>query len=230
MIEATQHIQKLWLERRLKQSGVSWELTNREHPFWKETPSFRLIVVMNSFSPQNYLESLLGLMACTSPELKQSWFKRFTPTVFLAGNPLKMNNRTRFDYISKDETIGWVWEKEENRTRLSYTLRQLKMLRTAGAFYLRNHQNDQQLDTDAYAHQQLNIHIPLNGQTFSDFIIHFNHLISEAIILKIINGREVLNFFYQNCVTIKDTDCCLYARVKEDERKLGLLKTYALIR
>jgi hypothetical protein len=66
------------------------------------------VVVVRDFDLRTYLESCLTFVRNLDGAIQDKWFRTFTRTLFLVGNPEKLCHRFHFDQVASDGSLGWI--------------------------------------------------------------------------------------------------------------------------
>jgi hypothetical protein len=159
-----------------------------------KTPDVAAIAVLDHFDLTTFVRSALEFAFGVSPADRDVWFRAFTRTLFLAGNPSNLTERFSFDHIAADGSVAWFGPTS---TEQSNGLRRL----------LKLFDGDVDLDppaeltmevpgrTDAASStiaQTFQLHLATAGVTLAQYLVHLNHVLAEAVLTNVVKPGDRL--------------------------------------
>jgi hypothetical protein len=164
------------------------------------------------------LEFALGLDGTR----RDAWFRAFTPTVFVAGNPANLVARFPFDHVSADASVAWLGPVPPEQ---SMGLRRLLKL-FDGSAELRP-VSRLALDVPGAGGRRLRrIYVATAGVRLSDYLVHLNHTLAEAVLTGAIDpGDHLVLHHVPRLGAVPSPYQAL--RVHRDTRDPGRLRAYA---
>jgi hypothetical protein len=161
-----------------------------------ETPDLAAIAVLDHFDVTTFVRSALEFAFGVPPADRDAWFRAFTRTLFLAGNPSNLTARFSFEHISADGSVAWFGPAS---TEQSNGLRRL----------LKLFDGDVELDpaaeltlevpcmtgttgATATEGQTYQLHLATAGVTLAQYLVHLNHVLAEAVLTSVVTPGDRL--------------------------------------
>jgi hypothetical protein len=194
----SQELLRLKLKERIQASGVVFDdsaLTqNRIADAFRSislaAEEMVVVVVLRDFVPQVFAESCMDFVLGLDVASRQGWFRSFTRTIYLAGNPNNLVGRFSFRQLAKDGSIAW---SAPAPFASSFTLRRL--LSSFQAKIPDSALTDFETVVPAarLSGKTKILYVGVAGLTGADYLIHLNHTLSEGILTGAISpGDRVL--------------------------------------
>lgn len=143
------------------------------------------IVVLRRFEPAAFARSSLTFALGLDAVRADAWFRAFTRTIFLTGNPLNLQERFRFDHVAADGSTAWFGPSP---SASATSLRRLLKLHVASApprppavLAL-----DVPGSPDGAAaagggrRRSFELLVATAGLSTADYLVHLNHSLAEA--------------------------------------------------
>jgi hypothetical protein len=187
-------------------------------------PEDKVIVVIKSFDWEEYINALFEFNNKLSKQQKENWFKTFTRTIYLFGNPAKLDNyESLFAYRSENLAITFPGKTSEYRG-LQLLLR---LVNTNKEYML----NDQTICIAANQSKKNNqiakLEVNLSELKFERVLTHISHIINESLILNRINDIDSINISSVEEINIPPDYTNI--RIDIDETNYEKLRTYCLL-
>lgn len=167
------------LERRLAASGLDLATALAGRDAEAGGPRLAAVVVLKAFDPASFVAGTVRFAAQLPRDRSAAWYRQFTRTLFLVGDPRRLAARFRFDHASPDGAVAW--RAPDPGGACDPITRLLKPLQTEGPCRLdRRGLLRCQPGTPAGAHRRLTLDVadlPLERA-----LVHLNHLACEAVI------------------------------------------------
>lgn len=138
------------------------------------------VVVMRDFDLKKFCESSLAFVCSLPQATRHKWFRVFTRTLFLVGNPLKLRDRFHFDYIVNDGSIGWIGPTFPDAT---LTIRRLLSSFYFDIFPLGPPEFDLIVPSKDFSGKTWLLYFAVAGLTGPQCIVHLNHTLAEGVIV-----------------------------------------------
>jgi Family of unknown function (DUF6182) len=195
----TQRQLRLTLQERIRASGLTGGLVGaieaeddaHRLPARPGSTVVMAVVVMRDFVPQMFAQSCVAYVLGLSPQSAAGWFRGFTKTVFLAGNPMNLTKRFEFQLISSDGSIGWFAPVAPSE---SHTIRRLLDALEVGL------PNESMTNFDIVIPAQKPdgstkiLYVGVAGFNGMSYLIHLNHILSEGLLSGILGPGDRVVF------------------------------------
>ena len=144
----------------------------------QKAPDMAAIAVLRRFDPASFARSAVEFALGVRGSARVCWFRSFTRTLFLTGNPVNLAPRFPFDHIAPDGSVAWLGPTSR---KSSTGLRRL----------LKSFDGDVEVDLPATVAFDvpgagcgavLRCHVATAGVSVSDYLVHVNHVLAEAVL------------------------------------------------
>ncbi|HXL16819.1 MAG TPA: DUF6182 family protein [Streptosporangiaceae bacterium] len=154
----------------------------------ENAPDVAVIAVLHHFDLATFARSALEFALGVGAEERDAWFRAFTRTLFLAGNPVNLAGRFRFNHIAADGSVAWFGPTS---TTQSTGLRRL--LKRLDGTVAPNPPAALTLDVPGASGGQLyRLYVATAGVAMADYLVHLNHVLAEAVLTKAVKPGDRL--------------------------------------
>jgi hypothetical protein len=194
----------------------------------KATPDIAAIAVMRDFDPVAFARSSLAFAFALPEEWRNDWFRAYTRTIFLAGNPANLEARFPFQHVTDDGSHAWLGPAPPP---VAMTLRRLLVLfRSDSVLRLTNEftvaaplvAESEPAETPPRRY----IYVGTAGLSASDYLVHLNHTLAESVLLGLIAPGSVVTIRH-----VPRLHSCreemAWLRVHRDNSDASRLRAYA---
>ncbi|WP_230646896.1 DUF6182 family protein [Bradyrhizobium sp. Leaf401] len=167
-------------QKRLSASGII-ELGHADdvkHLAKEIANSATALVVLRDFNPKAFGESCLKFACGLDLNIKREWFRNFTRTLFLVGNPLKLRYRFRFDQISDDGSIGWISSSVPSSSPLPRLLKSFHVDPSP----VPSLELDLDVPGETGQRKTWLVYLDTAELNVSQCLVHLNHILAESVI------------------------------------------------
>lgn len=193
----SQELLRLKLKERIQASGVVFDdlaLTqNRIADAFRSmslATEMAVVVVLRDFIPRVFVESCMDFVLGLDDTSRLGWFRSFTRTIYLAGNPNNLVGRFSFRQLAKDGSIAW---SAPAPFASSFTLRRLLSSFHANIPDSALTGFETVVPAARLSGKTKILYVGVAGLTGVDYLIHLNHTLSEGILTGAISpGDRVL--------------------------------------
>jgi len=179
-------------------------------------------VVLREFDPQALIEGAVKFAAALTPDQSDSWFRCYTRTVFLFGNPRNLAARHPVHQRAGDNAVGWlgvVGTKELNQLR--------RLLRpvtgTLPAVSV--------VPAGTPAGTSWSLWLAIRNLDLAQYLVHLHHTVTEAVLTGKVGPGDTINLRHVMDLhpsRLERADC-VYPRVHPSPGHPGRLRLYALL-
>ena len=177
--------------------------TPREPP-----PGAGALVILRSFEPVEYVRGAAAFVARLDGGARDAWYRAFTRTAFLVGDPRRVAARFGHLLTHSTEEVAWAWSPDEHATLGLRRL--LKPLRTSGPPRL-----DPEVACDLGAGAPREICLATDGLALEDYLVHLSHTLCEGLITGALRPDDRLTLRHVPAIESLAPDCP-YVRVVPD--------------
>jgi hypothetical protein len=144
----------------------------------REAPDMTAVAVLRRFDPAVFARSSVEFALGVKGSARACWFRAFTRTLFLAGSPANLAARFPFDHVAPDGSVAWLGPAPRDSS--AGLCRLLKLF-----------DGDVAADLPATVGftvpgpgggSTLYCHVATAGMSLSDYLVHVNHLLAEAVL------------------------------------------------
>jgi Family of unknown function (DUF6182) len=150
-------------------------------------PDVTVPVAMRAFDPGSTVAGALEFAAGLSEVDADSWFRCYTRTLFLVGNPVNIAERFPPATVAGNGTIAWLGVHDRRHT--DHVRRLLRPV----SGELPGHAAS--LDTvvaSAAEHPVRHLWIAVRGLDVARYLVHLHHTVAEAVLLGLLPPRTAL--------------------------------------
>lgn len=187
-------------------------------------------VVLREFDPQAVTDGAVMFAAALAPDQSDSWFRCYTRTVFLFGNPRNLAARYPVRQRAGDNAVGWLGVVE--RKELNQLRRLLRPVTgalpgvsvTPGAATGR---------PGAGAGAQWGLWLAIRDLDLAQYLVHLHHTVTEAVLTGEVRPGDTIRLKHVMDLhpsRLEHPDC-VYTRVHPSPSpdNPGRLRLYALL-
>lgn len=155
-----------------------------------------VIAVVHRFDLAGFARSALEFAFAVSaaPERRDAWFRAYTRTLFLAGNPANLARRFLFDQVAADGSVAWSGPAPLDH---SIGLRRLLKLFDGGAEIAPPAAPPIETPGASGGNGRLHhLYLATAGVTLSDYLVHLNHTLAEGVLTGAIERGDRILFHH----------------------------------
>ncbi|GAA1032774.1 hypothetical protein GCM10009557_32330 [Virgisporangium ochraceum] len=155
----------------------------------RAAPDVAAIAVLRRFDPEVFVRSAVAFAAGVHGTRRDAWFRAFTRTIFLSGNPANLRGRFTGDHLCDDGSMMWFAPVPPDA---SLGLRRLLKRFDGGGEPV----VPATLTTDLPGPASGTVHrleIATAGLTVGDYLVHVNHVLAEAVLTRVIRPGDRLD-------------------------------------
>ncbi|MFD0689989.1 DUF6182 family protein [Actinomadura fibrosa] len=179
------------------------------------------IAVLRDLAPCAFAASAVAFAARMAPRTRALWYRDFTRTIFLAGDPHNLAARFRPDHLAEDESIAWYDPAPPGDRK---PLR--RMLRPVQGRITWPDALDVPLTPSGRTVARLRVAV--QDLTLQDYLVHVNHTLAEAVLDGLLPTDGALAI--EHVPHLPDDPGPWQAlRVSTDPRDPGRLRAYAAL-
>jgi hypothetical protein len=141
-------------------------------------PDLSVLAVLRGFDPAAFARSSLQFALGLDAAQADGWFRAFTRTVFLIGNPVNLAERFRFSQVAEDGSAAWFGPASS--AECTGLRRLLKLF--AGTVEPTPPAELSVVVPGAVGDggRTLELLVATAGLTMTDYLVHLNHTLAEA--------------------------------------------------
>lgn len=151
------------------------------------------VCVVRDFDLLAWVRSTCEFAAGLDRSAAADWRRDFTRTIFLAGNPVNLEDRFAFGHVADDGSAAW---QRPAPAEESTALRRLLKLFDGSAELSTRPSTVVRVLTDqaprGRAPVRRELHVATAGVTIADSLVHLNHLLVEAVLDEIVGPGDEL--------------------------------------
>jgi hypothetical protein len=180
------------------------------------------LAILRRFDAADYARGAAAFVAALAPEARRAWYRGFTRTAFLVGDPRRVAARLDGLLTHATDDLAWAWSPED---RATLGLRRLlKPLRTSGPAAL-----EPEVRCDLGAGRAMEVVVATGGSTLERYAVDLNHAVCEGLITGALDPGDRLTL--RHVAEIESLPpACPYVRVAPDPRDPALLRAAACVR
>jgi hypothetical protein len=155
----------------------------------REAPDMAAIAVLRRFDPAVFARSSVEFALGVGETARACWLRAFTRTLFLAGTPVNLSARFPFDHVAPDGSVAWLGPASRGS---STGLRRL-LKRFDGDVAAVAPATVEFTVPGPRGGTTLYCHVATAGVSLSDYLVHVNHVLAEAVLIGAIRpGHRVV--------------------------------------
>lgn len=186
-----------------------------------------VLAVLRSFDAEVFVSSALGFARSLEPATAAEWRRAFTRTVFLAGNPANLAARVAFVHTSDDGSVGWVGPATPDSViGCRRMLKRFEATRPVGQ--LPDHTITPS-DAVTAAGRTFRLDVATEGLTVSEYLVHVNHSIAEAVIDSRFTAGDRLTVHHTGRLNADEVPQAIAVRVHRDDVEPTRLRAYTAL-
>jgi Family of unknown function (DUF6182) len=197
------------------------------HGTSREMVDVAVPVVLREFDPQAVADGAVKFAAALTPDQSDSWFRCYTRTVFLFGNPRNLAARHPVHQWAGDNAVGWlgvVGRKELNQLRrllrpVTGTLPAVSVIPAGEAA------------AEAPAGTPWWLWLAIRDLDLAQYLVHLHHTVTEAVLTGKVRPGDTIGLRHVMDLhpsRLERPDCA-YSRVHPSPDDPGRLRLYALL-
>jgi hypothetical protein len=189
-------------------------------------PNVAAVAVLRRFEPAAFARSALEFALAAGGERRDEWFRAFTRTIFLNGNPENIANRFPFTYLASDRSVAWFGPATPKGC--------VGLLRLLKLFVL-----GQPPDPPAEVTitvpgapstgRMVRVYLATSGLQVSDYLVHLNHTLAEAVLTGAVLPGDRLLLSHVPTLAASQIGAYRRLRVHRDDRDPTRLRAYACV-
>jgi hypothetical protein len=147
----------------------------------ESAPAVAAVAVVRRFEPAAFARSAMDFALGLDAERRQVWFRAFTRTLFLSGNPANLAQRFPVDRIAADGSVGWLAPAPVEE--LLGVRRLLKLFDVTAELDLPPEVTVEvpgSCGPGATRGEHLRVYMATAGLRMPDYLVHLNHTLAEA--------------------------------------------------
>ncbi|MFC0105750.1 DUF6182 family protein [Kibdelosporangium aridum] len=164
----------------------------------QSAPAVTAVAVVRRFDPAVFCQSSVDFALSLDAQQREVWFRAFTRTLFLSGNPVNLAKRFRFTTIAQDGSVGWLAPSPD--ARLLGLRRLLKLFDVSGDLELPG-ELTVVVPAGAPWNQHLRVYIATAGLRLPEYLVHLNHTLAEAVLGGVVTRGSVLTLVHVPRIT-----------------------------
>jgi hypothetical protein len=208
------------LERRVQASGFEnlAALTQAE-----PSDDVSVCVVLSDFDLESYVKGTLEFLGCSPERDLGVWYRCFTKTVFLLGQPSRLRARHAFGFVATNGLIAWSLPCAKGAT--ADIRRQLKSLHTEQTVQVPPVISLSPTPTGGH---RIHISIDIRDLSVEEYLVHLNHTLCEAFIEGHLSATS--SIVVNNAGALDELPArWLYQRIQRDPRDPTKLRRFACV-
>ena len=163
------------------------------------------LAILRRFQPAEYVRGAAGFVARLDEDAREAWYRAFTRTAFLVGDPRRLAARFGPLLTHRTDGMAWAWSPDDHATLGLRRL--LKPLRTAAPPVL-----EPELGCDLGSGAPKEVGLATGGLRLEDYLVHLNHTICEALITGALDPHDRVVLLHRPAIDSLPPDCA-YVRV-----------------
>jgi hypothetical protein len=182
------------------------------------------IVVLKDFALGDYVAGVRQFVARVPEAQRRDWYRRFTPTLFLAGDPARLQERFRFDHVDERGAVAWLFVPDAERDHDLKRL--LKILRTELPY--RAADGPVRIASGAGSPARWRLLLAMSGLRLERVLVHLNHTLVEAQLSGLLAATDGIEILHVDAID-EIPDSARYLRIHADEADPQRLRLYAML-
>jgi hypothetical protein len=197
------------------------------HGINQEMAEVTVPVVLREFDPQALVDGAVRFAAALTDDQSDSWFRCYTRTVFLFGNPRNLAARYPVHARSGDDAVGWLGVL--GVTELTPLRRLLRPV--TGALPAVSASPAGSPGNAAATGTPWSLWLAIRNLDLAQYLVHLHHTVTEAVLTgkvgpgQTINLRHVMDLHPSRL----ERPDCVYSRVHHSPGNPDRLRLYALL-
>jgi hypothetical protein len=191
----------------------------------RAAPDLSAVAVLRRFDPVIFARAAVEFALTVEGDRRVGWFRAFTRTAFLVGNPANLDTRFRGDHQSADRSTMWFAPAPEATTVGLRRLLKRFDSPTAPTPPPRLTVQVPGAGSDAEHHLQ----VATAGITVTDYLIHVNHILAESVLTRVVRPGDRLVLTHVPRIGGLSTPYSML-RVHRDTADPARLRAYAVLR
>jgi hypothetical protein len=217
------------LRARLAASGIPLEPSLLEgRGVLDETPPesrLEALVIVRRLALDHFSRAAMAFAGDLAPEEKTAWYRQFTRTQFLAGNPGALQTRFALTVVASDGSAAFVAPAPAPLHQpLKRLLRPLRTAGPVGALV----ESEVRVAFPSPGGRARRLWLGMQDLPVERYLVHLNHLLCEAVLEGHLTARDGLSI-----VNVQRLEAlpaaALVTRVQRDEADPERLRLYGLL-
>lgn len=185
------------------------------------------IVVLSSLDLRTFIDCACSFTSKLSRPQRESWYRSFTRTIFLVGNPANLEERFTFAHVSEDRSVAWMLPAPQGaHVGLRRLLRRFEApLAPPLPPRISCPVPGKLSQRESHSHQ---LHLDVSGLSTEAYLIHLNHTLCESIIEGLLSAGDGLELIHEDGFSTM-AEPRSYIRVHRDMEHATRLRAYAYL-
>jgi hypothetical protein len=192
----------------------------------EHTPNVAAVAVLRRFEPALFARSSLAFALAVDDKARDVWFRAFTRTIFLNGNPENIADRFPFSYLPPDRSSAWFGPAPA-RDRLG--LQRLLKLFDFGVPPECSAEVAIDVPGASPTGQVVSVYMSTAGLGVGDYLVHLNHTLAEAALTGAVLPGDRLLINHVPTLSASQIGDYRRLRVQRDGHDPTRLRAYACV-